>query len=620
MTTPTFNFGGIASGLDTNSIVDQLIQIERNPIVLMQQRQATFQSRADAWSSISTQMSSLRSSIDSLRDMSDFDDLISVRSSNEDAVSVTVGAGGSTGNLAFTVDQLATSHQLASTTTYTSTADSVGAGTLTISVGGVDHDIATTSGTTVENLAAQINESDIGVTANALQIDDTTVKLVLTSDATGEDNSFTATGLGTFDIVQQGQDAIIGLGTDPLTKLEVKRSSNTVTDLVPGVDVQLKATTTEPITIDSDRDIDGSVERVQGFVDALNGVMTEIRTQTRFDEEGDNDGPLLGDGTLRGIEGELIQEVTGLIDALGTDQNYAASIGIEFTTEGVFELDTTKLREALTDDYDSVTQFFARSGDADDSRAQFGFASDSTVPGSYGVVVTQAATQASTVGSVYSAPGTDTTLTIVNNDVSVDITIGAGDAIETAISKLNTALDNAGIGSLRASNDGGAIKLGQLRYGDTGSFTVSGSAGLGLDGTHTGVDAAGTIDGVAAEGSGRTLTSTSGDSEGLGVTVAVTEAELSAAGGTIDLGSMSYSRGLMGELSELISAYEGAEGELAQAQDRWTDQIDDIDTQIERYEDRLALREATIRRQFTAMETTLSNLQSQMSFLFPATT
>jgi flagellar hook-associated protein 2 len=562
-------------------------------------------------------MSSLRSSIDSLRDMSDFDDLITVRSSNEDAVEVAVEGGGSTGNLAFTVDQLATSHQLASTTTYTSTADSVGAGTMTISVGGVDQEIVTTSGTTVENLAAQINDAGIGVTATALQVDDSTVKLVLTGDETGEANSFTATGLGTYDVIQQGQDAIIGLGTDPLTKLEVKRSSNIITDLVPGVDVTLKATTTEPVTIDSDRDIDGAVERVQGFVDALNGVMNEVRTQTRFDEEGDNDGPLIGDGTLRGIEGELIQEVTGLIDALGTNRNFASSIGIEYTTEGVFELDSTKLREALNDDFDAVTQFFARSGRADDSRAQFGFATDATVPGSYGVVVTQAATQASTVGSVYSAPGTDTTLTIDNNDVSVDVTIGAGDTIETAISKLNSALDNAGVGSLRASNEGGAIKLGQLRYGDTGTFTVSGSAGLGLDGTHLGVDAAGTIDGVAADGNGRTLTSTSGNSEGLGVTVAVTEAELSAAGGTIDLGSMSYSRGLMGELSELISSYEGADGELQQARERWTDRIDDIDSQIERFEDRLTLREATIRRQFTAMETTLSNLQGQMSFLFP---
>ncbi|MEM8902496.1 MAG: flagellar filament capping protein FliD [Actinomycetota bacterium] len=612
MTSPTFNFGGIASGLDTNSIIEQLIQVERNPVVLMQQRQDTYQSRADAWSSISTQMSSLRSSIDSLRDMSDFDDLISVRSSNEDAVEIAVSSGGSTGNLSFTVDQLATSHQLASATTYTSTADSVGAGTMTISVGGVDHDIVTTSGTTVENLAAQINDAGIGVTANALQVDDSTVKLVLTSEETGQANQFTATGLGTYDMIQEGVNSIVSMGT-----LQVQRSTNVIDDLVPGVDVTLKEVTTSPVTIDSDRDIDGAVERVQGFVDALNGVMNEVRTQTRFDAEGDNDGPLLGDGSLREIEGELIQEVTGLIDALGTDRNYAASVGIEYTTEGVFELDAARLREALNEDFDSVTQFFARSGTADDSRAQFGFASDATVPGSYGVVVTQAATQAQTVGSVYSAPGTDTTLTIQNNDVSLDVTIGAGDTIDTAISKLNSALDNAGLGSLRASNESGAIKLGQLRYGDSGTFTVSGSAGLGLDGTHTGVDAAGTIDGVAAEGSGRTLTSTAGNSEGLGVTVAVTEAELSGAGGTIALGQMSYSRGLMGELSELISNYEGAEGEIALAQDRWTDQIDDLDTQIERYEDRLALREATLRRQFTAMETTLSNLQGQMSFLFP---
>lgn len=615
MTTPTFNFGGIASGLDTNSIVDQLMAVERNPIVLMQQRQSTYQARVDAWSAITTQMSSLRSSVDSLGDLSDFDDLVTVRSSNEDAVEVNVGTGGSTGNLAFTVDQLATSHQAASTTTYTSIADSVGAGTLTISLAGVDHDFTTTAGTTVENLAAEINDAEIGVSATALQIDDSTVKLVLTSDETGAANQFTASGLGTFDTVSEGQNAVVTMGSDPLTQLVIERPANTITDLVPGVELTLKETTTTPVTIEADRDIDGAVERVQGFVEALNGVMNEIRTQTRFDE-GDNDGPLIGDGTLRGIEGELITEVTGLIDSLGTERNFASSLGIEYTIEGVFELDAGKLREALEDDFDSVAQFFARSGQAEDSRLRFGFGSDDTVPGTYGVVVTQAATQASTIGSLYSAPGTDTTMTITNGETSLDVTIASGSTIETAISTINAALDNAGLASLRASDEGGAIKLGQLRYGSAGSFDVSGSAGLGLDGSHTGVDAAGTIDGVAATGNGRTLTSTAGGSEGLGVTVAVTDAELSGAGGSIDLGSISYSRGLMGELSELIAGYEGVDGELAVAQDRWRDRVDDIDDQIARYEDRLSLREQTLRRQFTAMETTLSNLQGQMSFLF----
>lgn len=619
MTTPTFNFGGIASGLDTNSIIEQLMAIERNPIVLMEQRQAGYQSRADAWSSITTQMSSLRTSVDSLGDLSDFDDLVAVRSSNEDAAEVTVSTGGSSGNLSFTVDQLATSHQVASTTTYTSTADSVGAGTLTLSLGGVDHEFTTSAGTTVENLAAEINDAEIGVTANALQIDDTTVKLVLSADETGEANQFTAAGLGTFETVSEGQDAIVTMGADPLTQIQVKRSSNTITDLVPGVEVLLKETTTDPITIEASRDLDAAVERVQGFVDALNGVMSEIETQTLFDEEGDNDGPLIGDGTLRTIEGELISEVTNLIDSLGTDRNYAASLGIEYTIDGVFELDTATLREAMEEDFDDVAAFFARSGQADDSRLRFSFGSDDTTAGTYGVVVSQAATQASTVGSLYAAPGTDTTMTVTNGETSVDVTIASGATIETAISTINTALDNAGLRSLRASNEGGAIKLGQLRYGAGGSFDVAGSAGLGLDGSHGGVDAAGTIDGVAAEGNGRTLISTAGDSEGLGVTVAVTEAELTAAGGSIDLGTISYSRGLMGELSELISTYEGTEGELALAQDRWTDRVDDIDEQIDRYEDRLALREQTIRRQFTAMETMLSSLQGQMSLLFPTT-
>ncbi|MFV1990859.1 MAG: flagellar filament capping protein FliD, partial [Acidimicrobiales bacterium] len=173
----------------------------------------------------------------------------------------------------------------------------------------------------------------------------------------------------------------------------------------------------------------------------------------------------------------------------------------------------------------------------------------------------------------------------------------------------------AGFISLRASDSGGAIKLGQLKYGSSGNFTVTNSGALGLDGTNTAQDVVGTIDGVATTGTGQTLLSTSGNSDGLGITIQLTDGEITAGGGSVSLGTMVYARGLMGQLSEVIGFWEGTDGTLARAQDRWEEEIDTYDDRIADFELRLEKREKTLRRQFTSMETALSNLQGQSSYL-----
>lgn len=618
MASPIFNFSGIASGLDTNSMIEALMNVERNPIRLMQQRQATAQAKVSSWSSITTRVSALRTSINDLKTLDKFDDFVTATSGDEDALTVTSEGGAQTGTTAFTVTQLATSHQLVTDSDFSSSADAVGAGTLTITVGGVDTDIVTSSGTTVSNLAVQINDADIGVSASVIKVDDTTYKLVVAATETGADNVFTATGtqstLTTFGIATTGVDAQLTMG-DGAGSFVISRDSNTITDVIDGVEINLKTTTASAVTITVDQDIDGTIEAVKGFVNELTATNAEIQRLSNYDADAERAMPLAGDSTLRGITSSLVSEVTGVIDSLTGDYSYASSLGINYGADGAFSLDEDKLRTALEDDYDAVTRFFAKSGQTTDSRMSFSFSSDDTVAGAYEVVVTQAATLASVVGSSYSAPGSDITMTISAGGVDTDVTIVSGDDINAAITRINDALDDAGVSSLRASESGGAIKLGQLKYGSAGDFTVVNSSSLGLDGTESAQDVVGTIDGVAATGTGQSLLSESGDSDGLGITIQLTDGELTAAGGSLTLGDLTYARGLMGELSEVVDYWEGTDGSIARASDRWEDEISDFDDRIADFERRLERREATLRKQFTAMETALADLQGQSSFL-----
>ncbi len=621
MTSPLFNIGGLASGLDTNAIVDQLMQLERNPMVMMNQRRLDAQRRVDAWSSVTTAVSSLRSAVKGLADRSDFASLVTATSSDPDAVDVKVTDGGSTAAMSFVVDRLATSHQLASGTSFSSTSDTVGAGTFTITLGGVDHEITTTAGTTVANLAADINSADVGVSASALAIDDQTVRLVLTAEDTGTAAAFTASGdqgsLATFDVIAHALDAQLTVGSGA-GAIAVSRHSNTVDDLVDGVEIVLRQPTTSPVRVDVDRDLDGTVEAVSEMVDAVNRVMSTIRKVSRFDAEGDADGPLIGDSALRNLESGLVTEMTSVVESLTGDLSYASSIGLEYTIEREFTLDTERLRAALAADGDAVVDFFTRSGRSADPRVGFRFASDATEPGAYDVVVTRAATQASKVGALYVPPALETTFSLANGSTDIDITIDAGDSLEGAVARVNGALDAAGLGFLRATSAVGAIGITSLRHGSGGTFTITGSGSLGLDGTAAGLDVEGTIDGVAAQGSGRTLTSEAGPSAGLAMSITLTPGEVAAAGGSVALGSLSYSRGLMGELSGLLGRWEGADGLLARASAEHEDRVDTISEQIERFTDRLGIRERTLRRQFTAMESMMAELQGQSSYLASA--
>ena len=146
---------------------------------------------------------------------------------------------------------------------------------------------------------------------------------------------------------------------------------------------------------------------------------------------------------------------------------------------------------------------------------------------------------------------------------------------------------------------------------------MSGATAFGLDGTYTGQDVAGTINGVAATGAGQTLTAPagSGSAEGLIVRVTASPDEVAAAGGTLALGSISYSEGLSGRLLGFLKELDGENGTIQLATQRYDNQEKLVDDRIAAFDVRLALREQTLRRQFTAMETALANLQSQQSYL-----
>lgn len=165
-----------------------------------------------------------------------------------------------------------------------------------------------------------------------------------------------------------------------------------------------------------------------------------------------------------------------------------------------------------------------------------------------------------------------------------------------------------------ASSDGRNLVLTHREYGSAQSFGVEQQndllLGAGLDGEYAGLDVAGTINGEAATGRGRTLTGKAGEANVEGLTLIYTGTE------TGQVGSVSLTLGVAeGFYRSLFNMVDSFEGYVVNKQDSLQSYIDRLGEQIQSMEAQLDRRRAAMTSQFIQMEKVISKLQSQMSWL-----
>jgi flagellar hook-associated protein 2 len=580
------SFSGLATGLPPG-LVDQLIEAERAPIYRFQQRIGRLQSADNAWGDIITKVSGLRTATDDLTLPTDWNELWKVTSSNPDAIAVErTGSPSQAESLSFTVTQLAQKQSQTNGDTFTGLDASLGARTL--SVDGVD---VTPADGTLGGLIDTINADDaLGVTARAVQVTSGEYQLQLTASESGVDNAFTvtSTGWGNGDAwteIQAARNAVLDVDG-----LEVQRSANTIDDLVEGTRITLKQVTADP---------------VEAFIDGLNGVLNEIKAKTGVNGEGGG-SVLTGDATARRLAGTLTNAMLRA-GAAGGLQPF--DIGVSITREGTFELDTAKLATALDEDFAGVQALFTRaSTSASSADVRLVSSSPSTAQGTYDVEIANAATKASLTGTGLASPSADETLSFTTSDGgSASVTIAGGTSLADAVAQINTALDGAGVTTLRASDDGGKLAFAETRFGSR-SFTVtsSGADQYGVAGTATGQDVVVRVDGVEYTGDGQNVTIDSGAAAGLELLVA------GAAGTTTQV---TVAEGLAGLMDLKLDGVEGTDGSIARARGFIDGRIGDYNDRIEVFERRLAKREESLRRQFAALESMIGQMNNTSQWL-----
>ncbi len=257
---------------------------------------------------------------------------------------------------------------------------------------------------------------------------------------------------GAFETAVVGRSREIVAGADAAVRVDgvySTHSSNTVTGPVPGVILGLTGTTTEAATLTLGRDVDAAVTAVKALVDGYNDVASFVTDQFTGGE-GSNK-PLAADGTLRSFRTRILAAMrTALGTGVAGSWTRLTDVGVEIQQDGTFSFDEATLRDALAADPTAVERLFGVHGAASGSGLRYLGAGDDTVPGTYTVAVTSAATTASVTGSTNLADGLDASFasdTLVITDLgtgsSYSVALEANQTAETVLQNVQTELATA---------------------------------------------------------------------------------------------------------------------------------------------------------------------------------
>lgn len=306
----TSSISGLASGLDTASIVDQLMQLEAIPQNRLKSQQSSENNVIKALRQLNADTALLAGNAATLAKPTTWQTLTATSTSS--TVTATAASGAAPSSFTVVVGQLATAAQ----TSY-STDVALGANVLTVAgdpvvltaADGTTHTINAGTGT-LEDLAAGINAAQAGVTATTVRTGTDTYRLLLTADSTGAAGSaigLTNVSLGTVTS-DLGQDAQLTIGGIPASS-----KTNTFTDLVPGVSVTLSPTAKngDTATVSVAQDSSSVKSSVKALVDQVNSLLTTIDTQTANKTSTTAAGVLAGDSTIRSLRNDLVNTVFG---------------------------------------------------------------------------------------------------------------------------------------------------------------------------------------------------------------------------------------------------------------------------------------------------------------------
>ncbi len=369
---------GIGSGLNVTDILDRLMAVEQRPLTLLQTAGTTLGTKLSNVGKLQGYFATLRDKANVLTAPTLWSGTTAT-SADSSAVTVATGSNAVAGSYAVNVSRLAVG-QTVTSAALPAASSSLGEGTLTIELGSYGAGepaadftpkadtsaVSISIGADETSLSAirdKINSAGAGVTAT-LVTDASGTRLSLRSQATGSDNAFRISVAETSD----DGDAAAGLsalgydasaGSTPMVRtttaanaalsvngIALSSASNTLTNVVDGLTLNLIKTTTADVDVSVATDTASAKTAITDFVSAFNTLASFIRTQTAYNADSKTAGALQGDqGTL-----SLQSQLRGVLNqgsSASSVWSRLSEIGLVMKSDGTLETSAAKLDNAL---------------------------------------------------------------------------------------------------------------------------------------------------------------------------------------------------------------------------------------------------------------------------------
>ena len=658
---------GIGSNLDVDGIVTKLMSVEQKPLTSLNKKEASFQAKLSGFGTLKGALSQFQTAVRGLSDISKFQ---GVRATVGDASVATVSgtAAAKPATYSLKVTQLAQAQKLVAAGT-ASDITPIGNGVLTFDFGTIagtpdawgksPPPPATTfassgSGTKTVTIDASnnslagirdaINSAGVGMTATIVNDGGASpYRLALTSNSTGKASSVKISVADVPDGVLPPTALSSLLAHDPagsqalsetsaarnsefsIDGIAVSKANNSVSDVIAGVTLNLlKENPLTATAVTVARDTAAVNTAVNTFVKAYNDISQNLRDAAAYNAATGSAAILNGEASVRSMQAQIRGVLTTPIAGGATTLSRLSQVGVTMQKDGLLSVENGKLSAALESNFGDFAGLFAAAGKTTDSLVSYTGTSSSTVPGSYAVKVDTIATKGYTVGSA--AAGLDitalnNTLDVKLNGISATITLSVkvyATAAELAAeiqSKINGVAAFSSTGSAASVTEtNGVLSITSNTYGATSSVVVTGvgAADLKLDSTGanvvTGVNVAGTINGAPASGSGQLLTASGGDpSAGLSIMI--------SGGATGARGTVNFSQGYAFQFDKMTTSMLSETGPLSSRTEGIAASIKTLNKNRADITARLATVEKRYRAQFTALDLTISRMNTTSTFL-----
>ncbi|MCZ8017137.1 MAG: flagellar filament capping protein FliD [Limnobacter sp.] len=442
---PSISSAGIGSGLDIEGIISSLMAAERLPLNKVSTERTAINTKISIYGIIKNSFADLKTATDKLTNLSNLNPL-KATSTDDKVVSATASSANAKGSYSIEVSQLAKAQSVA--TLGVATADTVvGTGSLTITLGSYDSNTNTFTDNadktpvtinigagqqTLEGVRQAINEANAGVNASIVN-DGAGSRLVLTSKDTGAVNGFKLevadddgnnTNVAGLSRLAYDPTALAGSGKNAdtlqaaqnanftINNLPVSKASNTVSDAVEGLTLNLKAVTTTPINLEVGLDDAALKTTLDGFVTAYNKIRGNLKDQQQ------KDATLSKETTPSSLERGLRNILREQVAQYGIG---LSDIGLSFDKDGVLSLNKSKLDTAVAADPAILEKVFSNTATTTDARVKFLGATSKTLEGTYAINVSNAYNGSNTIAGTINgvaATGVSSTLSGAAGDAS----------------------------------------------------------------------------------------------------------------------------------------------------------------------------------------------------------